>query len=144
MPRPQFNRIVNEPPLYSHFKPTGVKGQDLKQIVLTLDEFEAFRLADQLGYSHAQAADEMDISRPTFSRLIAKARKKIADFIILGGVLTIGGGSVHFRVNILQCRDCGHLFKVQITEDISECPECQSEKMINLAGSFGHGLCCVK
>ncbi len=144
MPRPQFNRIVNEPPLYTHFKPAGVKGQDSEQIVLTLDEFEAFRLADQMGYSHAQAADEMDISRPTFSRLIAKARKKVADFIIQGGVLTIGGGSVHFRVNILQCRDCGHLFKVQFTEDISECPECQSEKMINLAGSFGHGLCCIK
>jgi len=144
MPRPQFNRIVNEPPLYSHFRPTGVKGEDAKEIILTLDEFEAFRLADQLGHSHAHAAGEMDISRPTFSRLIARARKKIADFIIQGGVLRIGGGSVHFRVNILQCRDCGHLSKVKLTEDVSECPECQSEAMLNLAGSFGHGTCCIE
>jgi len=78
MPRPQYNRIVNEPPLYSQFKPMGVSGQDVKQIILTLDEFEAFRLADQMGYSHAQAADDMEISRSTFSRLIEKARKKIA------------------------------------------------------------------
>ncbi|MFH0759594.1 MAG: DUF134 domain-containing protein [Bacteroidota bacterium] len=144
MPRPQFNRIVSEPPLYSQFKPMGVRGQDVKQIVLTLDEFEAFRLADQLGYSHARAADDMEISRSTFSRLIEKARKKIADFIILGGVLTIGGGSVHFRVNILQCRDCGHMFKVQFDDQISECPECHSGKILNLAGSFGHGKCCIQ
>ena len=144
MPRPKFNRIVNEPPLYSHFKPTGVKGQDVKQIVLSLDEFEAFRLADQMGYSHAQAADEMEISRSTFSRLIEKARRKIADFIILGGVLTIKGGSVHFRMNILQCRDCGNMFKVQFDHKVSECPECHSEKIFNLAGSFGHGKCCIQ
>jgi len=144
MPRPQFNRTVHEPPLYSHFVPAGVKDQDTKQIVLSLDEFEAFRLADQLGYSHARAAGEMNISRPTFSRLIAKARKKVADFLILGGVLTIGGGSVHFRVNIMQCDECGHQLKVQLTDDVSECPECSSEKMLNLAGSFGHGNCCVR
>ena len=144
MPRPQFNRIVQEPPLYSQFKPMGVRGQDVKQIVLSLDEFEAFRLADQLGYSHAQAADEMEISRSTFSRLIEKARKKIADFIILGGVLTIGGGQVHFRMNILQCRDCGHMFKVKFEHDVSECPECHSEKILNMAGGFGHGKCCIQ
>jgi uncharacterized protein len=144
MSRPQYNRIVNEPPLFSHFKPVGVREQDSKQISLTLDEFEAFRLADQLGYSHALAADEMEISRSTFSRLIEKARKKIADFIILGGVLNIGGGAVHFRVNILQCRDCGHMFRVQFDHDISECPECHSEKILNMAGSFGHGKCCIK
>jgi len=144
MPRPQFNRIVHEPPLFSHFKPAGVRGQDVQQIVLTLDEFEAFRLADQLGYTHAQAAEEMEISRSTFSRLIEKARKKVADFIIQGGVLIIGGGSVHFRINILQCRDCGHLFKVQLDDEISECPECQSEKILNMAGSFGHGKCCTQ
>lgn len=144
MPRPQDIRIVNEPPLFSHFKPIGVRGQDAKQIALTLDEFEAFRLADQLGYSHALAADEMEISRSTFSRLIEKSRKKIADFIILGGALTIAGGSVHFRVNIVQCKDCRHMFKVQFEHDISECPECHSDKLINMAGSFGHGKCCIK
>jgi len=144
MPRPQFDRIVHEPPLYSHFKPTGIRGQDEKQIVLTLDEFEAFRLADQLGYTHARAADEMEISRSTFSRLIEKARKKIADFIILGGVLTIGGGAVHFRINILQCRNCGHMFKVKFDQEITVCPKCQSDQLINLAGSFGHGKCCIQ
>lgn len=143
MPRPQFNRIVHEPPLYTDFKPVGVRGHDLKRIVLTLDEFEAFRLADQLGFSHALAADEMEISRSTFSRLIEKARKKIADFIIQGRLLTIDGGTVHFRVNIIQCKDCGHMFKISFKQNIKECPACHSKKIINLAGNFGHGKCCI-
>ena len=143
MPRPQFNRIVHEPPLYSDFKPIGVRRHNLDQIILTLDEFEAFRLADQLGFSHALAADEMEISRSTFSRLIEKARKKIADFIIQGKSLTIGGGTVHFRVNIIQCKDCGHMFKINFDQSIKECPSCQSKNIINLAGSFGHGKCCI-
>ena len=144
MSRPKYNRIVNEPPLYSQFKPLGVRGQDMNQIVLSLDEFEAFRLADQMGYTHAQAADEMGISRSTFSRIIVKARKKIADFMILGGILTIGGGTVHFRINILQCKDCGHLLKVRLDKEVSECPECHSDKILNLAGGFGHGKCCIQ
>ena len=143
MPRPQYNRIVHEPPLFSDFKPIGVRGHDLEQIILTLDEFEAFRLADQLGFSHALAADEMEISRSTFSRLIEKARKKIADFIIQGRLLTIGGGSVNFRVNIIQCNDCGHMVKINFNHKISECPACHSRKIVNLAGGFGHGKCCI-
>jgi predicted DNA-binding protein (UPF0251 family) len=143
MARPQYNRIVHEPPLFSDFKPIGVRGQDLKQIVLTLDEFEAFRLADQQGLTHAMAADEMEISRSTFSRLIEKARKKIADFIIHGRMLTIEGGSVHFRVNIIQCQECKHLFKMNFEQEITECPACHSTKIINLAGNFGHGRCCI-
>ena len=143
MARPQFNRIVHEPPLYSDFKPVGIRRHNLEQIILTLDEFEAFRLADQLGFSHALAADEMEISRSTFSRLIEKARKKIADFIIQGKSLTIGGGTVHFRVNIIQCQDCEHMFKINFEQSIAECPSCQSEKIINLAGSYGHGKCCI-
>ncbi len=143
MPRPQFNRIVHEPPLFSDFKPIGVRGHDLKQIILSLDEFEAFRLADQLGLSHALAADEMEISRSTFSRLIEKARKKIADFIILGTTLTIGGGTVHFRLNIIQCKDCGHMFKINFEKHITECPSCHSKRILNIAAGFGHGRCCI-
>ncbi len=142
MPRPQFNRIVHEPPIYSTFKPVGAREQSLEQILLSLDEFEAFRLADQLGMSQESAADEMGISRSTFTRLIEKSRKKIADFIIQGGLLTIEGGSIHFRNNIIRCSGCGHMFKTIMMKTITECPACHSNNLINLAGGFGHGKCC--
>jgi len=142
MPRPQDNRIVHEPPLFSEFKPMGVRGRNLEQIQLTLDEFEALRLADYMGLMHAEAADEMEISRSTFTRLIEKARKKIADFLIQGKLLTIEGGSIHFRNNIIHCQDCGHMFKINIDKAITECPACHSNNLLNLAGGFGHGKCC--
>ena len=142
MSRPPDHRIVYEPPLFTQFKPVGVKGQDLEQIRLTLDEFEAFRLADFLGMMHAEAADEMGISRSTFSRLIEKTRNKMADFIIQGKQLVIEGGNIHFRNNILRCRSCGHMFRINISSTIAECPACHSKDLVNLAGGFGHGRCC--
>ena len=142
MPRPKNNRIVYEPPIFTDFKPIGVRGVSLDQVVLNLDEFEAFRLADHIGLSHEEAAEEMEISRPTFSRLIEKARKKIADFIISGKVLNIDGGNIHFRNNIIRCKDCGQMFRISFNEKIMECPACHSKNILNLAGGFGHGKCC--
>ena len=143
MPRPEKNRTIYKPPIFSEFKPTGISGRSLNQVVLSLDEYEAFRLADYDGLSHEEAADEMEISRSTFTRLIEKARKKIADFIIQGKLLTIEGGSIHFRNNIIQCEDCGYMFKINIGVSFTECPECKSKNLVNLAGGFGHGRCCV-
>jgi predicted DNA-binding protein (UPF0251 family) len=144
MPRTEKDRLVHTPPLFSEFKPIGVPVQQLQQVTLTLDEFEAFRLADYQGFTHAEGALEMGISRSTFSRLIEKSRKKIADYIIEGRLLSIEGGNVHFSHNIIQCQKCGHMFKTNIHKDIHECPHCHSNKLINLAGGFGHGKCCRK
>lgn len=142
MPRPEKERMIHEPPLFSVFKPVGIAGRSLNQILLSLDEYEAFRLADYIGLSHEEAAEEMEISRSTFTRLIEKARKKIADFIIKGKLLTIEGGNIHFRNNIIRCLDCGYMFKINIENSFSECPECKSKNLLNLAGGFGHGRCC--
>ena len=84
MPRPQKERIVHKPPLFTEFKPTGIARKYLSQTSLSLDEYEALRLADYESLSHNEAADEMEISRSTFTRLIEHARKKIASFIIKG------------------------------------------------------------
>ena len=143
MPRPKNNRLVHEPPLFVEFKPVGIKGLSLEQIELSLDEFEALRLADHIGHSHADAAVEMEISRPTFSRLIEKARKKIAEFIINGRMLVIDGGEIHFKNNIIRCQSCGHLFRTKFNQSIKECPACHSNNLLNLAGGFGHGKCCT-
>lgn len=143
MPRPKNNRIVYEPPLFTEFKPVGVAGRSLDQIRFSLDEFEAMRLADYMGLSHKEAAEEMEISRSTFTRLIEKARKKIAEFIVQGKVLTLEGGHIHFRNNIIRCMDCGYMFKTNISIPLTECPQCKSKRLLNLAGGFGHGRCCI-
>ncbi len=144
MPRPENSRIVLEPPLFGEFKPVGVPGGSLQQILLSLDEYEAIRLADHKGYSHEEASEEMEISRSTFSRLIDRARKKIAEFLIGGKILSIEGGSIHFRNNIIQCTDCGHMFKTKIGLVMDKCPECGLSNLLSLAGGFGHGACCLR
>lgn len=143
MARPQNNRIVHTPPLFNEFKPVGVNRQKLQTVNLSIDEYEAIRLADSLGLAHLEASEEMNVSRSTFSRLVESARKKIADFILQGKVLKIEGGNIHFNNNIIKCHSCGHMFKIAISEHITECPECKSTDLFNMAGNYGHGMCCV-
>ena len=142
MPRKKINRMVLQPPLYSDFKPVGVTARDLETIELSLDEYEAIRLADFSNMDHAEAASEMEISRSTFTRLIEKARYKLASFIIQGKLLRIDGGNVHFKGNLIRCLNCGHMFKTQIDKNINQCPACGSKNVIDLAGGYGHGKCC--
>ncbi|MBN2237593.1 MAG: DUF134 domain-containing protein [Bacteroidales bacterium] len=143
MPRPQKNRIVLSPPLFKEFKPTGLRNKSLEKTILLLDEYEAFRLSDFQGLSHAEAAKQMKISRSTFSRLIETTRKKIASALVQGKTLRILGGNVHFKKNIIHCQNCKSNFDIQISSLIHACPNCQSDQLENLADNFGHGNCCT-
>ncbi len=144
MPRPQKNRNVNTPPTIKEFKPIGVPRKALHETFLSLDEYEAIRLADYLGYPHDKASDEMNISRPTFTRLIEKARKKISTFLIEGSALIIEGGNIHFSNNVIHCLDCGFKSNIKINKIIKYCPQCNSDNLKNFAKHYGHGKCCRK
>jgi len=68
---------------------------------MTLDEFEAIRLADLDGLYQEQAAAQMNVSRATFSRIIEAAHRKLADVLVHGKALRIEGGVV--RVEGQRC-----------------------------------------
>ncbi|MDP8232764.1 MAG: DUF134 domain-containing protein [Candidatus Zophobacter franzmannii] len=142
MARPKKKRMVFQPPQYTSFKPNGVRMNTLEQITLNLDELEAIRLADYQGKEHNEAAEEMEISRSTFTRLVEKARCKVSRFLLEGKHLFIEGGDIHFRGNILRCEHCGHMFKTGFEFLIKFCPACGSSELLDLAGGFGHGECC--
>jgi len=61
-------------------------------VYLTLDEFEAVRLADLDGLKQFDAAKRLKISRPTFSRIVSSARNKIADGLVNIKAIMIEGG----------------------------------------------------
>lgn len=143
MPRPKIDKIVGKPPVFKEFKPVGIPRKNIPEVKLSLEEYEALRLADYQALTQEQAAEQMEISRPTFTRLIEDARKKLTDFLINGKLLTIGGGAVHFRENILRCDDCGRHVTADLTEIVEVCPDCGSRNLTNLADGFGHGKCCV-
>ena len=95
MPRPCNWRHIGGRPLAPVFKPAGIPWRELDEIVMTLDEFEALRLADLEGLYQEQAAQEMRVSRTTFSRIAASAHRKVADALVHGKALRIEGGPVH-------------------------------------------------
>ncbi|MCX5848363.1 MAG: DUF134 domain-containing protein [Deltaproteobacteria bacterium] len=104
MPRPKCRRNICGIPDKNYFKPRGIPTVDLEEIVLSLDEFEAVRLADYEQLYQEEAATKMNISRQTFGRIIEAAHKKIADVLINGKALKIEGGEVALDEN----KSCGH------------------------------------
>jgi len=129
-------RKVDLPPRFMNFKPAGVRRRDLDQIVLSLDEYESIRLADYEGLDHSAAAEAMNISRPTFSRLVEKARAKLASSIIEGKELVISGGNVRFNHGRHLCRECGEEIIQPTDSAVEECPDCGSDQVENLAERY--------
>jgi predicted DNA-binding protein (UPF0251 family) len=94
VPRPFCCRRIAGRPAASIFKPIGIPVRELDEVVMTLDEYEAMRLADLDGLYQERAAEQMNISRPTFSRIIESAHMKMADALVHGKALRIEGGPV--------------------------------------------------
>jgi uncharacterized protein len=103
MPRPFCSRRVTGQPVAFVFKPAGIPTTMLDEMVVTLDEFEAVRLADLERLYHEQAAAQMRVSRPTFSRIIDSAHQKIADALVHGKALKIQGGPVQAYTGPRRC-----------------------------------------
>ena len=57
-----------------------------------MDKFEALRLADHMGLPQKEAAKSMRISQQTFSRILKRAHKDIANALINGNIIKIQGG----------------------------------------------------
>jgi predicted DNA-binding protein (UPF0251 family) len=53
------------------------------------DEFEALKLHDIDGFNQSVAAKKMNVSQPTFARILASAHKKLSSAIIKGGEIRI-------------------------------------------------------
>jgi len=94
MARPCCLRHIGFKPSAGLFRPAGVPACAVEQVTLTLDEVEALRLADLNGLYQEQAAEKMKISRPTFSRVVEEARRKVADALIHGKAIRLEGGAV--------------------------------------------------
>jgi predicted DNA-binding protein (UPF0251 family)/predicted Fe-Mo cluster-binding NifX family protein len=89
MVRPRKCRNINTTPEVTYFKPRGVPLRELAEVYLPLDGFEAIRLADFEGLSHAAAAQRMHVSRQTFGRILSSARNTVAKALINGLALRI-------------------------------------------------------
>lgn len=79
-----------------YYKPRAVPLRELEEVCLSVEGLEALRLADLEGHSAAEAAEKMRISRFTFGRVLAQARKNVAEALTTGKALRIEGG--HYEI----------------------------------------------
>ncbi len=95
MPRPlNERRVRNLDPAHPFFKPAGVPARELQEVILTVDQAEALRLADLEGLYQEAAARQMGVSRQTFGRIVEEGRRTVADAILNGKALRIEGGQI--------------------------------------------------
>ncbi|WP_458699842.1 DUF134 domain-containing protein [Sulfurospirillum sp. 1307] len=80
-------------PEFTHFKPENSKGT----MKINSDEIEALFLLDYQDMYQEEAAKKMNISRPTLSRIIKNARKKLTTALILGYEIKI----IHEKDNFI-------------------------------------------
>ena len=66
------------------FKPTGIPMPELEKITLYPDELEVINLCDFAGMNQDEAGVRMGVSRGTVQRILASARKKVAEALSQG------------------------------------------------------------
>jgi len=81
-------------PQVTYYKPRGIPLAMLQCVDLTVDEFEALRLADLEHLYQEDAARRMNVSRQTFGRILETAHAKVAEALVHGKALSIAGGPI--------------------------------------------------
>lgn len=133
-PRIKILRKVLSPPTIKGFKPFGGKIDNSKSLVVELhfEEYEALRLCDYDMCNHNNASKIMNVSRPTFTRIYASARKKIAKAFVEGSQIVIEGGKVYFDSEWYHCKICKCNFNNPDKHiEVDKCPLCKGNNFEN-------------
>jgi predicted DNA-binding protein (UPF0251 family) len=140
MPRGKSLRTLSELPIVKGFRPIWIRANYRQSVTLQLEEYEVLRLIDYEGLIQEEAAEKMNVSRPTVTRMYEQARKKLATAIVEGRSFLIEGGDIHLIGNHYFCEDCLQKFTSnhQESENVS-CPHCNSSKILSLSECFIKG-----
>ena len=133
MARPQKNRRICLPPKMKGFKPYGIPLCKIETINLTFEEFECIRLVSYEMLSQEQASEQMNVSRPTLTRIYNKAIKTIIKAFVEGKAIEIDGGNYQFDKDWYRCSKCYKL--IEGIENHIQCKNCNKfglEELINL------------
>jgi uncharacterized protein len=130
LPRPRKPRCVRDEPAYGFFKPQGIPLRELEVVRLSVEELEALSLADIEELYHEDAAVQMEVSRPTFHRILKEAHRKVAEALVEGKALGIEGGDYILAgdTRIFECVVCGHSWEEPFGSGMraceAVCPKC--------------------
>ena len=133
--RPTKWRRVDCTPETTYFKPAAIPARILEEVCLSIEETEAIRLKDLEGLEQAECARRMNISRPTFHRILVSARTKIADALLNGKAIRIAGGNFEMAMRRFKCAG-GHEwdvpFEIMLAGHPQLCPICDSPNILSL------------
>lgn len=135
MPRPKRQRRLQTPPLGYGFRPLRQNWEG-QSVQLYFEEYEAIRLADYKDLSQEEAALEMNISRPTFTRIYDAARNKMAKALVDNLSLKVSGGHVTFEHEWFRCLTCDTTFRETAQNTGVNCPVCKSTKIEHINGTL--------
>lgn len=122
MPRPERNRRISCPPAMKGFKPFGIPRCKIERLRLHFEEYESLRLVNYEMLSQDQAALQMNVSRPTLTRIYNRALKVISKALIEGKAIVIEGGSYELVSDWYRCKKCHRL--IEGIHNHSKCENC--------------------
>jgi len=133
--RPTKWRKIENIPTIPYFIPSDKDLPEVDKNILKLEELEAIRLKDLEGMEQEECAAKMEVSRPTFQRILISAREKIADSLINGKSILIEGGNFTLNICPVKCSNCGKewMESYENLEAIKSgeytCPDCGSHEV---------------
>ncbi|TQI66434.1 putative DNA-binding protein (UPF0251 family) [Clostridium sp. KNHs216] len=149
--RPTKWRKIENIPAIPYFVPSETEAAEVPENILKLEELEAVRLKDLEGLEQGECAERMEVSRPTFQRILLSAREKIADSLINGKTIHVEGGTFTRNICPVKCRSCGKEWTesfeslAPIGNGDYACPSCGSKEVScgkNCKGKFCRRNCC--
>ncbi len=123
MPRPRKSRKICNPPKMKGFKPFGLPLCKLESVQLTFEEYESIKMINYDLTSQEQAAEQMNVSRPTFTRIYNKALRTITKAFVEGKAIAIEGGDYELDNEWFRCNKCFKL--IEGIENHVKCENCQ-------------------
>lgn len=149
VPRPPKCRRIAFIPQQTYFRPFGPAGESIRrpeEVVLSVEEIEAMRLRDLEGLEQEECALRMNVSRSTFQRILASARTKVADALVHGKAIRVGGGNFYLVPFPYSCKNCGYEWEAVPVEEGNVCPRCFSRDAFcrdcrRKSGGRGWGRC---
>ncbi len=90
---PKTRRVCVMPPHFAYGPITEPSGEQLHDsIILTVVEYECIRLMDYEGLNQVESAEAMCVARSSVQRTYENARRKMAQALVEGKIISIEGG----------------------------------------------------
>lgn len=139
---PKWRRVAFIPEI-TYFRPMGGPSATPEEVRISVEEAEAIRLNDLEELEQEECAQRMNVSRPTFHRVLSSARRKVADALLNGKAIRIEGGNYEMAVRRFRCvnnHEWGVPFETMISAPPQFCPTCNTPNILPLQPlGFGFG-----